>query len=277
MKQRLHSQIFGDGFPLIILHGLFGSSSNWRSIGKRLSNQYQIHLLDLRNHGHSFWSEEMSYFAMAQDVVGYLDNKQISSAHILGHSMGGKAAMMLALTQPSRVQALLVADIAPIAYQHDHSGLIDAMQSLPLDKISTRGEADKVMAKTVTEPAVRQFLLQNLIFNPSESNQDTPKWRINLNVLNQQMPTLFDFPASDQLDMSVYSGLTIFIRGETSDYVTKRHEATIKRLFPDHHIETISQAGHWLHAEQPKQFIQVVTQFLSQIPSQILSSNLIRD
>ena len=242
---------------VIILHGLFGSSSNWRGIAKQLSRHYEVHTLDLRNHGASFWSNDTTFTAMSEDVLDYIEHHQLAGTAVLGHSMGGKVAMALALAHPEKVGTLIIADIAPVEYQHNHAGLIKAMQDLPLSEITTRREADQALCDSIPDQAVRQFILQNLIFSASASS---PRWRINLDALSKGMKTVFGFDSDSR---EPFTQPTLFIRGALSEYVQPHHQPLMARLFPNHHLVSIPNAGHWLHAEQTKQFMQEVTHFLS--------------
>jgi pimeloyl-ACP methyl ester carboxylesterase len=252
----LHYSRQGQGPALIILHGLFGSGSNWNSQAKRLAGQFDVILPDLRNHGRSFHAPAMSYADLAGDVRGLMDALALETALVLGHSMGGKTAMTLALESPERVRALAVADIAPVAY-HGQSNrpLIEAMQRVDLGSVGSRGDADAALAADVPQRMVRQFLLTNLQFK-----DDSYSWRIPLDILAGRLQELEDFPAAD----ASYQGPTLFLYGAESNYVTADAHATIRRYFPAAQLHAIPQAGHWLHAEQPQLFADALQQFLSQ-------------
>jgi len=238
----------GDGVPLLIVHGLFGSARNWRALGRHFSRTRPVITVDMRNHGASFWDDSNSYSDMAGDLA------QVILAHggqadVLGHSMGGKAAMLLALTRPELVRRLIVADIAPVGYGHTQMASIDAMRAVPLADISRRSEADSFMAKVIGEPAVRAFLLSSLQMG-SEGNS----WSLNLDVLAGFMPDLVGFP-----DVSgVFNGPVHFVHGGASDYVLPAHHDHIRALFPSADFHKIEGTGHWLHAEKPREFITVV-------------------
>lgn len=238
--------------PLLILHGLFGSATNWRSIARQLSVQQSVYTLDLRNHGASFWDDTMNYPALAEDVARFIAQHELGSVHLIGHSMGGKTAMTLALTRPELVARLVVVDIAPVAYAHTHAPFIDALLQLDLNKLSNRSEADQLLREAIPEDGVRLFLLQNLV------QQDGAfRWRINLPVLRAAMPALIGFP-----DLTAqYAGPALFLYGENSDYVLPRHTATIRRYFPNAQLQAVAGAGHWLHAEQPALMIATAQQF----------------
>lgn len=257
----LHQHEFGNAsheHTVVIVHGLFGSGTNWRSLAKALAGEYNVITADCRNHGHSPWSEEHSYPAMAADLAKLVNRLDTDGAIVIGHSMGGKAAMDLALTAPLLVKALVVVDIAPVRYRHGHDEFINAMQAVPLENISSRRDADKILAQNIVDDMVRQFLLQNLVKN--EQGYD---WRVNLQVLSESMQTMVDFPMTES--GRPYQGPTLFIRGGESDYVDPiRHDEIIHALFPNYKMETIDKAGHWLHAEQPQDFLNRVQGFLSQ-------------
>ncbi|MBI1209430.1 MAG: alpha/beta fold hydrolase [Azospirillum sp.] len=242
--------------PLVILHGLFGSSGNWRSMGQRLAEGRSVHALDLRNHGGSPWSDAMGWLAIADDLRRYQDDHALAPAIVLGHSLGGKAAMLHALRHPERVSALIVVDIAPADYEeHDHLPYIRAMQSLDLTELKRRAEADAPLAGAVPDLPTRQFLLQNLV-----ARDGALHWRLNLAAIASALPELIGFPP-EVADL-VYTGPTLFLTGAYSDYVEPGHHDEIRRLFPQSRIEVIEGAGHRVHAEQPERFFRAVDRFL---------------
>lgn len=240
--------------PLVLLHGLFGVSNNWMGIVKRLQADYHLLLPDLRNHGRSPQHAEMDYPAMAGDLLVLLDRLRLDSASLLGHSMGGKVAMWLALTQPERVARLLVADIAPVNYPHRFEAIFQGLQELPLAELTGRKSADLHLARQVPNPSVRQYLLQNLIKQP-----DGWQWRFNLPVLRQSIDILAGFPAAEGKG---FAGDALFLHGERSDYVKADHRDLIARLFPHARLRMLPGAGHWLYAEQPEAFSRAVQGFL---------------
>ncbi|MGI9492520.1 MAG: alpha/beta fold hydrolase [Geminicoccaceae bacterium] len=252
----LASQTYGDGGgPIVILHGLLGSGRNWTTIAKRLGNTHRVHTLDLRNHGNSPWTDEMSYELMAGDVGQFIETNGLGPVVLIGHSMGGKTAMRLALNRPSLVEKLVVVDIAPVDYEHGFGGYVEAMQAIDIDGLATRSEVDDLLAATVPEAAVRAFLLQNLV------RQDQGfVWRANLQGLAEAMPALMTFPASD---IEQFANPAIVLAGMNSDYVQAAHQAEIHRLFPKVETRYIADAGHWLHAEQPTVFLAHLKDFLS--------------
>ena len=239
--------------PLLIVHGLFGSARNWRVLQKRLAQARPVIAVDLRNHGDSFRDADNSYPALAEDLA------EVIAAHggvadVLGHSMGGKAAMVLALAKPALVRRLIIADIAPVAYKHTQLPFIEAMQAVDLAGVKRRGDADKQLAVAVESAPLRSFFLQSLELAPEGA-----RWQLNLAALKAEMPKIMSFPAMD----TMYHGEVLFLRGENSDYILPGHHAEILRLFPDAGFESLEGAGHWLHAERPREFLQAVEAFLA--------------
>lgn len=237
----------GEGPVLLVAHGLFGSGRNWGAIAKRLSDIRTVVAVDMRNHGASPRSDDNSYEAMARDLAEALDGP----ADVLGHSMGGKAAMLLALTRPELVRSLIIADIAPRAYDHSQGELIDAMRSVDLSEIERRSDADAQLSDAVPDPAVRAFLLQSL-------DAAERRWLLNLDALDAEMDRIVGWPEPE----GSYDGPTLFLRGGASDYVSEEDEPAIRALFPEARIETVPDAGHWLHAEAPRPFEAAVRSFL---------------
>ncbi|MDA7475742.1 alpha/beta fold hydrolase [Planktomarina temperata] len=237
------------GTPLIIAHGLFGSGRNWGVIAKRLANHRRVIALDMRNHGASPWSEDHSYHALAADIEEVATTLG-QPVDLLGHSMGGKAAMVAALSG-APIRRLIVADIAPVGYSHSQQPVIDAMQSVPLDHITSRAEADQALSAHIEDPALRSFLLQSL-------NVSAQRWRLNLPALSASMDQIIGFP-----DISGhFNAPALFLTGALSDYLRPEHRPRIKALFPKARFAKIPQAGHWLHAEKPREFEAAVRVFL---------------
>ncbi|WP_135078226.1 alpha/beta fold hydrolase [Terasakiella sp. SH-1] len=249
-------QDMGEGTPVVILHGLFGAAKNWNSIAKQMARSYRILTVDLRNHGSSPWSETMSYVEMAQDLVEFLDQRGLEKAHIVGHSMGGKVAMTLALKAPKRVERLVVADIAPVKYPRMvFKSYVDKLQSVDLSTVSRRSEVDPLIADVIENPGVRAFLLGNL-----ENTPEGLRWMVNLETLGREMETIGGVPAL-RMDAK-YEGETLFIAGAQSDYIQSSHHQLIRHLFPKVAFHTIEGAGHWVHAEMPHEFMAVLNEFL---------------
>jgi esterase len=240
---------------LCLMHGLFGSSTNWMGIVRQLQTQFRIINLDLRNHGRSPHYSEMDYPLMVDDLLALLEFLDLQSVSLLGHSMGGKVAMLTALTHPERVEKLVVADIAPITYENRFASIFEGLQTMPLQQLQSRDEADQHLTGYVSEPGVRQYLLQNLL-----KQQQQWGWRFNLQSLRAAMPLLTGFPV---LGRSAFPGDALFIHGEHSNYVNEQAIERIDNHFPHNRRRMIYGAGHWLYAEQPIAFAQAVSRFLA--------------
>ena len=238
--------------PLVIAHGLFGSARNWGVIAKRLSETRQVIAVDMRNHGDSPHHPVQTYAAMAADLAAVIED-QGGRAAVLGHSMGGKAAMVLALSAPELVERLIVADIAPVAYEHDQRLYVRAMQGVDLSRITRRSDAEAGLADAVPEPSLRAFFLQSL-----KLDEDGARWKLNLAALDDQMPGIVGFPAVE----GIYPGPALFLSGELSSYVRPEHWPVILEHFPAAERQVIPGAGHWLHAEAPRPFVGAVSRFL---------------
>jgi pimeloyl-ACP methyl ester carboxylesterase len=260
MNVRLEAVEYGEGPPLAILHGLFGSGRNWAGVAQRLAAHHQVIALDLRNHGASPWADTRDYAEMAEDVRARLHASGHPRFALLGHSMGGKAAMVLALAHGAEVERLVVVDIAPAVYQPHHLGYVRAMRALDLGGITRRAEADSRLAPAVGDAAERSFLLQNLVF-PNAAVGGEVRWRLNLAAIERAMPRLAGFPALPP--SAAYLGPALFVAGARSDYLRPEHEPEIRRLFPNARIARIADAGHWPHAEQPRAFLDIVQPFLA--------------
>lgn len=231
-----------DTAGLLIVHGLYGSARNWGVIAKRMSDARQVVAVDMRNHGLSPWHETHSYPDMADDLTGVLKHLD-GPFDVLGHSMGGKAAMVLALTRPELVNRLIVADIAPVAYTHSQIEYIDAMKAVDLSRVEKRSDVAEQLASVMNDPSLISFFSQSL-------DIQTKTWHLNLDVLAKEMPKILSFP-----DLTGhYDGPTLFLSGANSDYVKRDDRGTIKALFPKAQFAKIPDAGHWLHAEKPREF-----------------------
>ena len=253
---KLYSNIIGEGQPFIILHGFLGMSDNWKSLGTRFAEAgYEVHLVDQRNHGRSFHDVEFNYDVLSEDLKQYCNDLDLKEVMLLGHSMGGKTAMLFATEYPDLVSKLLVADISPRFYPIHHDAILAGLNALDLSTIKSRGEADKVLSAYVHEAGTRLFLLKNLYW--IEKGQLA--FRFNLDVLTNHVSEV-----GEALPMhSKFEKPTLFLRGDKSEYVMPSDEKLIKQHFPMATIETISHAGHWLHAENPEDFYKAVINFIS--------------
>ena len=247
---------YGWGPPLAILHGLFGSGRNWRSIAQQLAARHRVLAFDLRNHGASPWAEGMSYREMVEDLRTSLSAHGNAHTTLLGHSMGGKVAMLTALLHPAEIDRLVVVDIAPAPNPPTLLAYVRAMRTADLHGVKRRGDVDARLAETVHDPAERAFLLQNLIID-----EDTARWRLNLGAIEVEFPEIVGFPPLPA--GTAYRGPTLFVAGAHSDHIRPEHEPVIRRQFPQAEITRIEGAGHWVHAEQPQEFLRTVEAFLS--------------
>ncbi|HEY4650604.1 MAG TPA: alpha/beta fold hydrolase [Pontibacter sp.] len=253
---KLHYREIGHGQPLLILHGLFGTSDNWQTLARRLSENYHVILVDLRNHGRSPHSDQHDYDVMAADVLQLVDALQIPTPAIMGHSMGGKVAMNYALKYPTRLTKLIVVDIAPKAYPPHHDEIIDALQSVDLSTVTSRNEVDAQLAKTIKEEDVRLFLMKNLY----RKEDNTFGWRMNLDALERNYDKIAAAITSD----IPFKKHTLFIKGGRSRYIKPEDiYSCIEHLFTLVEVETVPGAGHWVHAEAPDKVYELVTTFLS--------------
>ena len=240
--------------PVIILHGIFGTSDNWQTFGKRLSENYQVYLVDLRNHGNSPHGETFDYPSMADDLHEFIEQHALVEPVILGHSMGGKVAMFYATQHPEELSKLIVVDIAPRAYPVHHQAVLEALGAVVIDEITGRDEAEAQMKPHVAERGVRQFLMKNL----KRTDQDSFEWKVNLPVIRDNIENV----GVAVNDSTSVEKPVLFIRGNQSDYIQDDDEPLIKKIFPQAQVETIKGAGHWVHAEQPDVLYEVVKDFL---------------
>lgn len=252
----LNYKSFGEGDPIIILHGLFGMLDNWQTIGKQLAQDYRVILVDQRNHGKSFHSEEFSYDLLADDLKALMVELELSTVHIIGHSMGGKTAMSFAAKYPDMIDSLIVVDIAPKPYEGGHEQLFEAILAIDIEAISSRKEVDEQLKLSIPDNGVRLFLMKNLTRKPEKTYQ----WKANFTVLRQEYTQLMDFSIS-----GIHVVPSLFIRGQKSNYILEEDEELIYDLFPLAVIEDIEDAGHWIHAEQPQLFLDLVTDYFKRI------------
>ncbi len=252
----LYSNILGEGKPFVILHGFLGMGDNWKTLGQQFSeNGYEVHLVDQRNHGRSFHDEQFSYEDMTEDLKKYLESHNLENIVLLGHSMGGKTAMLFAVQYPELVSKLIVVDISPRFYPIHHDTILNGLISLNFSELKSRGEADKQLADYVPDFGTRQFLLKNLYWK--EKGQLA--LRMNLDVLKEQVGEVGEaLPLHE-----TFLGDTLFMRGDKSEYIGYQDEGIIKNHFPNSKLVTIANAGHWLHAENPTDFYNEVMVFLN--------------
>lgn len=251
----LHSRIEGKGKPFVILHGFLGMSDNWKTLGTQYAEQgFEVHMLDMRNHGKSFHSEAFSYEDMANDVKEYCSFHELENIMLLGHSMGGKAAMLLATLNPDLIEKLLIADIGPKFYPQHHQVILEALNAVDFSIKPSRSDVEEVISKYIKDIGTRQFLLKSLYWKAPEELA----FRFNLNVFNEKIEEIGKPLPSD----SVFSKPTLFLRGSNSNYILDEDFESIKNHFLKATIETVSNAGHWLHAENPSEFFDKTMQFL---------------
>jgi pimeloyl-ACP methyl ester carboxylesterase len=251
---KLYSRILGEGKPLIIMHGVFGMGDNWQTLGRQWAKEYQVHLLDMRNHGRTEHKDEFSYELMSDDLLEYMEAHQIEKALILGHSMGGKVGMLFSVLNPERVEKLIVADIAPKEYEPHHQKILEALHALDLEVIRSRGEAESQFSAYIKDEGTKQFLLKSLFWK----EKGKLAWRFNLNAISREINQVGDALPNT----AIFFGKTMFVRGGNSWYIKDEDEDLILDHFPDASLETVAGAGHWLHAEKPKEFFITVDAFL---------------
>lgn len=244
----------GSGRPLLILHGLFGSLDNWKSLGLKFSEYYEVYLIDQRNHGKSPHSDVFDYHALSDDLIEFVNDHYLRGIYVLGHSMGGKTVMNFA-QHCDLIDKIVIADIAPKSYEPHHNNLVKAMEQIPLDKITSRVEVDTLLKVEIPNDSIRQFLMKNLYWK----EKGRLEWKINLPIIKQNMIEI-----AGGIEEEIVEIPTLFIRGENSNYITKEDYLPIKAQFPNSRIETILSAGHWLHAENPKLFYTLVTEFFEE-------------
>ncbi len=262
---KLFFRKYGQGPPLIIIHGLYGSSDNWVSIGRKLAENFEIYILDQRNHGRSPHSSDHNYLLLKEDLKEFMDTHSIEKAIIIGHSMGGKTAMFFAADYPERISHLIVADISPNSYQFTnsnqllaHSTIINAMHNIDFYGINGREDIDDILAKSIPEYRIRQFLLKNV----KRTKDNEYSWSLNLKTLKTELKNILDGLDKNQTEITGFP--VLFIKGGKSDYISAKDEKVINKIFPFADIETIPNAGHWLHSEQPELFLKKVKEFILQ-------------
>lgn len=251
----LNYKVFGSGDPVIILHGMFGMLDNWQYVAKKLADHFMVFILDLRNHGKSPHSSDFSYEIMAQDVFNFMEENWIFKAHLIGHSMGGKVAMRLACEHEDRIEKLVVVDIAPKKYIGNHQKIFDALFSINLDQLNSRNEAESILKNKIESQGVRQFILKNMHINKDSQKYE---WKMNLKVIHESYAHILD---RDKLENQFHQP-TLFVKGEDSDYINSEEWDQYIQYFPNAELQSIAQAGHWVHADQPKEFLEILNKFL---------------
>ncbi len=249
----LNFKQFGQGDPIIILHGLFGMLDNWQTIAKKLAEENTVFILDQRNHGKSPHHPDFNYPILAEDLREFMEQNWIYESHIIGHSMGGKTAMQFALDYPDMVDKLIVVDIAPKKYKGGHQVIFEALFSLDLNQIEKRNEAEEKLAEYIPEFGVRQFLMKNL----TRKKGGGFAWKMNLDAIHNHYQDILAEIEGEKTNVP-----TLFINGGQSKYVTAEDRESIKELFPSASFKTIGEAGHWVHAEKPKELMRMVEEFL---------------
>ncbi len=251
---QLHFQSFGEGYPLIILHGLFGALDNWYTIGKKLSDTYNVYAVDQRNHGRSPHHDSHTYNDLANDLYLFMHEQNIDTAHILGHSMGGTTAMQFAAHRPEMINKLIVVDMAPRDYEPRHDSLFKAFEAVDPWQFSRRNEIDEALERYVPDPAVRQYLLKNI----TRDDDHRFRWKFNVKAIKENYQAIVSGPEID----GTISAPTLFIKGERSSYITDDDVKMIKEIFQKVEIETIPDAGHWIHSDAPDRLLEIVKEFL---------------
>lgn len=251
---KLHFREYGQGPPLIILHGLFGSSDNWVTQAKLYASSYKVYAVDQRNHGLSPHSDTFDYISMVGDLAGFFSDQNVSDAYVIGHSMGGKTAMNFALSYPEKVKKLIVVDISPRAYDLEHYTIAEGLKAIPIDSITSRNEADQELSHYVAEADVRQFLLKNL----QRKTEGGFAWKINLPVISENLANV---GLGLQVD-GTFEKPTLFVRGARSRYIPDEDWDKITKIFPHARLETM-ETGHWVQAEKPQEFVDITTRWLN--------------
>lgn len=252
---QLNYKSFGEGFPVIILHGLLGSLDNWQTIAKKLSDKFKVFIVDQRNHGKSPHSADFNYELLSDDLMRFFQQHQIDKAYLIGHSMGGKAAMTFALKHPDKVEKLIVVDISPAEYGDHHSNVFNALYHAKATESDNREEVEQVLRKELRDESTVQFLLKGLIRDAEGKHF---QWKFNLDSLHQNYARI-----AEPIHSTVpFTGQTLFIKGGRSNYINPSNYSEITSLFPKHELTEIKEAGHWVHADKPNEFVEEVSRFL---------------
>lgn len=257
MSLQLNYKKQGEGKPLIILHGLFGSLDNWQTLANRWAENLEVWIIDQRNHGQSPHSDEWNYDVMADDLKDFLEEHNLKDINLLGHSMGGKTVMRFACKYPHLVEKLIVADIGPKSYPVHHAEIIEALKTVDFSKIDSRSDADEMLKKSIPEMGVRQFLLKNFYWKDVKNKKGA--WRFNLDVISEKIEEV----GKETFPEAMFSIPTLFLNGEKSNYIKKEDIESIQEKYINSKVFTIPKAGHWLHAEQPDIFHDKVLEFIN--------------
>ncbi len=262
--QVLNSEIYGEGAPLILIHGLFGSCDNLKTLGRSLGTDYTIHAIDLRNHGSSFHSDTMTYQEMAEDIIDYMQHHHIEKAHFIGHSMGGKVAMQVALSSANNILSLASLDMPPIDYnlyniEQRHNDVMEGLKGIKAKNIQSRNEADSILSKTVDNSDVRAFLLKNL----RRDKNGKLLLRLNIDAIINNYTHLSNAPVGKPFLHPV-----LFLKGEFSDYLLPEYREPTLKLFPQARLEVIKGTTHWLHAEKPATLFKIIKHYLKSLQNQ---------
>ncbi len=250
----LNHKVFGEGDPVIILHGLFGMLDNWQTIAKKLAENYMVYIVDQRNHGRSPRMDDISYTLMAEDLAAFMESQWIHSAHIVGHSMGGKTAMQMAMDHEDMVETLIVIDISPTASQRGHDDVFKALHSVDIANLEKRSDAAASMSQYIDQEGVKQFLLKNL----TRRKEGGYAWKMNLPVLTEKYERILDPIQSS----GSYDGPTLFVKGGRSRHIQDEDLGMMRELFPNYVMEEISEAGHWVHADDPAKTLDLINSFI---------------
>lgn len=254
---KLNYKVFGEGEPVVILHGLFGMLDNWQTFAKKLAENYMVYIVDQRDHGKSPHTNEFKYNLLAEDLKTFCEDQWIHQARFIGHSMGGRTCMHLALQYPDLVSQMVIVDMGVKTYTGGHQDIIDALLSVPIEKVKSRSEVDQLLAKTITDKGVRLFLMKNL----SRSKEEGYRWKMNLQLLAREYANIMK-----GLDQNNWSDVDIqFIRGSRSQYIVSDDVDGIQSIFPKANIQTVDDAGHWIHAEQPQALLELISDYFGSL------------
>lgn len=252
---KLNYRKYGQGQPLIILHGLFGMSDNWVTLGKRFADNFEVFIIDQRNHGLSPHSNIFNYYVMAYDLAEFIDDHNIEKPIILGHSMGGKTAMLYSLENKEKVSKLIVADISPRKYELHHINIIKAMQAVDFGKVKSRKDVEEQLEEEISSYKIRHIIMKNIYRVENEQLA----WKININSIAENIDSIF----AEINHKNAFPKPTLFVKGGLSDYIIEETDIPIiEKLFPNYQLKTIENASHWLHAETPEAFYQIIIDFL---------------